>query len=145
MKKITLLLILFIGLTASSQVSLKGVKLGEIYTGESPIQTTVAEIEGKLRIYTLKDGRVYSLLFQPDGNDLLELMHLETLIEGAQSNYGVELKKNKDGEFYSYLATKEGVVYSINVVDTDVLFSYSFSINDEALTKLRRIEVKSDF
>ena len=145
MKKYLTILFLFIGFSVFSQVSLKGVNLGEIYTGESPIQTTVAEIEGKLRIYTLKDGRVYSLLFQPDGNDLLELVHLETLIESVQSNYGVELKKDKDGEFYNYLATKEGVVYTINVVNTDVLFSYSFIINDEALTKLRRIEVKSDF
>jgi hypothetical protein len=150
MRKIAFILALMVGATALSQVSLKGITLGEKTTTESPIQTTVAGIEGKLSFHRLKDGRVFYLLFQPSSNkeigDFFSELYLEQLIEGIESHYDVKLVKDGDDQVYDLVDEKDDINYGISVMRLreDTLY-FSFSISSDELSEARKYELKSDF
>lgn len=150
MRKISFILALMLSVTAFSQVSLKGITLGEKTTKEAPIQATVAGIEGKLSFHRLKDGRVFYLLFQPSSDeeipDFFSEVYLEQLIEGVESHYEVKLSKDGDEQVYVLADEKDGINYGISVMrlrEDSMYFSLSISSNE--LREARKQEIKSDF
>jgi len=149
MKKIVTLLIMLIGFAALSQVSLKGFTLGEKTTETSPKQTTVEGYDGEITVFTLQDGRIYSLIFHSDNtanfSKVLTQVKIEQLIKGVESHYQVELEL-KDDELYDYWsAEKDGNTIFISVHDFDDFLTFDLIISNDKLKELRREEIKSDF
>ena len=147
---------LLIGLIAQTQ-TLKGYTLGKQLTGKSELLTTVAGIDGIVYPQTLKDGRIYLIVFIPsdDGihtarvykNDIIKL------VKGIEGKYHVKLIKKMEeyGDGVDYYYTRDWSFF----IDCDynkfmdVPYELTFSMGDAELQKIKnredQAEANSDF
>jgi hypothetical protein len=147
MKNILIILALLIGLSINAQ-ELKGFNLGDKYTGNENVITTLGGINGLLIIQTLDDDRIYSLMFLPsnDGKNITRIYYTDFTIikKGFEYKYGIKLKttENDDGS-YSYSSITGGVMYFISTDSNRYLsppIEMSCSIHDTKLYDIHTAE-----
>lgn len=125
------------------QIVLKGVELGKIYEGETPIFTTLADIEGVIAISLLDDNRVYKMAFL--SNKKISAFDVASFKMNVENKYNIKFSENSvyKNHFYNY---SNNLYYSYieSYIDSDH-YSISFSITDQELQKLKNLKVSSDF
>lgn len=161
MKKVVILLMLFIGFTGFSQVSLKGYTVGKKLTVKNPKETTVAGIAGRVLAKTLEDNRIYLILFAPvvfdDFGDYettkITNEQLDILVKGVENNYDVVLKNATAKTELEKKATtvlraeKNNVEFTVLVTEnnSESLKLAILIIKDIELYKIHDKELQSDF
>jgi hypothetical protein len=125
------------------QVIVKGIELGEIYEGETPIFTTLADIEGVIAISLLDDKRVYKMAFL--SNRKISAYDVASFKMNVENKYNIKFSENSvyKNHFYNY---SNNLYYSYieSYIDTDH-YSISFSITDQELQKLKNLKLSEDF
>ncbi|RLD75297.1 MAG: hypothetical protein DRJ07_18305 [Bacteroidetes bacterium] len=130
MKKLILIIaIVFSGMLMQAQIELKGIKLGEIYTGVidetvggyDMIFTSLGGISGAIGILKLNDGTVCQIAFQAndDSNSPERISESEAkmLIKGVENKFNVKLKNRGENGIYDkfYYVEKNGIVYCVTL------------------------------
>lgn len=144
-----ILLVLYAGITINTAFgqSLKGYSLGEKIITDVPkfgIKTTVAQVEGSLFYYKLKNNQIYQITFETRNSSMGNLLNIKS---GIEANYSVVLQvyiSEIDGKFLGYQGVKDnvkyGLYYSEFLSGTEIIFSLA----DLTLNRINEQEKKRD-
>ncbi len=120
MKKLILIILLFVTTFANAQVTIKGITLGQRTSIRDYKQTSVAGINGTLAPYKLKDGRFYSLGFIPtkDGYSFTRLYSYEVdnFKTAIEKKFGVKFEEITEVDDYTQR------VYAAAIVNQKIIF-----------------------
>ena len=105
-----------------SQVTIKGVTLGDTLKGESVTSTTLGGIDMAQQIFTLNDGRIYLIAYTPCKDDCENVLRVyesdvTKIREGLASKFGLKFRKTTEEytENYKLNATNGDSVFLLTV------------------------------
>ena len=124
MKKFITYLVLISAFTMSAQ-SLKGVKLGEKWTGkifkEDPsigyLETTLGNVKGDIVTYAINDGRVYMIAFLP----------YENIYKSYADNIRIGLQKKLGFSKYTKSGDEDHKIYTYFDKTWNILISQEYN------------------
>lgn len=155
-KIVCTLLLVSISFVVFAQVELKGIKLGEQYSGENKIVGTFGTTPGIVEIKELKDGRVYCLIFDPsdDGENYssISTSESERLIKKIEDYYKIKFSFTTKTNNETGSAVKVGIYkdeslevkYVLKVVtkSTSIVTIFTLVISNEPLREISKQEKK---
>ena len=149
-KMVTVLAFLTLTIALNAQ-TLKGVTLGQT-TDKDMFTTTVAGIDGYILVGKIKDGRVYSIYFQPsdDGANSTRVYgtDLDRLVAGLEKKYSIKLKKFTDRYTDEIIAYKSSDDTFFIIVDYNQFMTPGYKITlvitDNELKKIHKREKQEE-
>ncbi len=153
----TLLLVtiaLLIGLSAQSQVSLKGIYLGKPADEHTVHETSVANVTGIIYSSVAESNLVYNLCFIPSYDDetemLLTLNEVIKFVEDVEWHYGITFVENfPDDLSMTYYIQVDNVEYSIitqiNGLEGESIYSLVLNIANVAIRAEQIDLMRRDF